>query len=946
MRKGSLVVSIVFLSIFFLVSSPGNAAESDDDVILDLIPTILSHIRKSSDSLQVHLQGATQLYTLDQTVIPATTTRSSNVPLRYTVTSEQQRTRTSSTGTGSNLFQVSSDGTTQIALSAPDGNVKALFTVLGPQGEYLYIALDYTDTETLSIIQTIGSGLIKANISTDDWTAVAPGYVVATLPDDYYTKVQGGKKPVQFDQAGNIFFNGYAVQDGVVDNATSGGVYRIANETVTKLTDDAQTIDFFLVMPSGEIVYQASNSLDSTKLWLWKESVNNIDLTNEAVDSLDQDDSSTIFFKAGEQLIFLRSLDEGGVIRAGFPNTTPWISRGDDGKLYGVQSSGTHLNVYEVLPYSSTVLHDVDAGSQSSFSFNDTPVQMSKGYLYYVAQIDGNDGLGTRDVINVMGLTNGNTVTLLAERRYEIYAWKQDGGGDKLYFTARDKAASSATMVSGVIDTLQLKAGRPESEFLTLTPVASATEEAANVKDIEILSPQVPAADTGYDPLVMQYYVESPYSQGIYFSKYMDQSSVESLLSLTDASNNDVPYIPVWFLQTIHLVPNTGEGGILGSDYSPLSNDVGYTVSTSSNIQDKWHWYLASGTLGYDKHFEFSSGTTCSYAVSPASLFFGASGGSETLTVATTTGCSWDASVNEDWLSITGTNGNQSGSVTIQATQNTSTEPRNAIAAVAGKTINISQNGAEESTCSYEVSPLKVTFPGIGGTKQFTISTQSECSWTVTSALSWLSVSASAGQGSATLSITASTNETDQDRSGSITAAGKSVEVSQETKQEASGVLPDTGVTKCYNGDSQISCPSQGEAFYGQDAQYNPVAQQQSFTDNGDGTVTDNITGLVWAQDDDGEGHTWYEAVEYCDALTLGGFSDWRLPTTNEFINLADFSRYSPPVPPYFYFTTGWYWTSNSVASDDSLAWKIGFNATLDQHHTSKTSYYRIRCVR
>jgi hypothetical protein len=42
--------------------------------------------------------------------------------------------------------------------------------------------------------------------------------------------------------------------------------------------------------------------------------------------------------------------------------------------------------------------------------------------------------------------------------------------------------------------------------------------------------------------------------------------------------------------------------------------------------------------------------------------------------------------------------------------------------------------------------------------------------------------------------------------------------------------LPDTGQTKCYDDDSEITCPNPGEAFYGQDAQYNNIRNQQSYT--------------------------------------------------------------------------------------------------------------------
>ena len=54
----------------------------------------------------------------------------------------------------------------------------------------------------------------------------------------------------------------------------------------------------------------------------------------------------------------------------------------------------------------------------------------------------------------------------------------------------------------------------------------------------------------------------------------------------------------------------------------------------------------------------------------------------------------------------------------------------------------------------------------------------------------------------------------------------------------------DTGQTACYDDNGyEISCPESGDAFYGQDAQFDGI--KASFTDNGDGTVTENVTGLM-----------------------------------------------------------------------------------------------------
>jgi hypothetical protein len=87
--------------------------------------------------------------------------------------------------------------------------------------------------------------------------------------------------------------------------------------------------------------------------------------------------------------------------------------------------------------------------------------------------------------------------------------------------------------------------------------------------------------------------------------------------------------------------------------------------------------------------------------------------------------------------------------------------------------------------------------------------------------------------------------------------------------------------------------PAPGEAYYGQDADYHGNAA--SYTDNGDGTVTDNHTGLTWQQVPPEAFYAWPEAIAYAESLSLAGHDDWRLPTMKELLSLADFTGSSRP---------------------------------------------------
>jgi len=79
--------------------------------------------------------------------------------------------------------------------------------------------------------------------------------------------------------------------------------------------------------------------------------------------------------------------------------------------------------------------------------------------------------------------------------------------------------------------------------------------------------------------------------------------------------------------------------------------------------------------------------------------------------------------------------------------------------------------------------------------------------------------------------------------------------------------IVDTRQTRCYDDKSEMRAPSEGRAFYGQDAQAN--GNQPSYTDNGDGTVSDNATGLMWVKSPSEKLSTFDDAVKNASKCRL-----------------------------------------------------------------------------
>jgi hypothetical protein len=135
------------------------------------------------------------------------------------------------------------------------------------------------------------------------------------------------------------------------------------------------------------------------------------------------------------------------------------------------------------------------------------------------------------------------------------------------------------------------------------------------------------------------------------------------------------------------------------------------------------------------------------------------------------------------------------------------------------------------------------------------------------------------------------------------------------------------------------------------------VAVKSRFVDNGNGTVTDISTGLMWIKNP----HTdlperlkgtlaWQNAIDACKELDFAGKKDWRLPTVEELRSLVDYTRGKGDEPAIdtaiFPDTkTSWYWTSTPCAWSSDNAWCVVFSSGFVSSG-SKDSSGSVRPVR
>jgi len=118
------------------------------------------------------------------------------------------------------------------------------------------------------------------------------------------------------------------------------------------------------------------------------------------------------------------------------------------------------------------------------------------------------------------------------------------------------------------------------------------------------------------------------------------------------------------------------------------------------------------------------------------------------------------------------------------------------------------------------------------------------------------------------------------------------------------------------------------------------------FIENGDGTVTDNFTGLMWLQKSSGEMDL-QNAQTYAKSLSLAGYDDWRLPDMTELAMLCDRNQTNPALNRIVFSSIfpGKYWTASALAGQMDKQWFVDLSKGMSGYESPNSGLY-VPCVR
>lgn len=113
----------------------------------------------------------------------------------------------------------------------------------------------------------------------------------------------------------------------------------------------------------------------------------------------------------------------------------------------------------------------------------------------------------------------------------------------------------------------------------------------------------------------------------------------------------------------------------------------------------------------------------------------------------------------------------------------------------------------------------------------------------------------------------------------------------------------------------------------------------QQFTDNGDGTVTDNKTGLMWTQNANPFGRLdWNSALLRCSSYSIAEHSGWRLPTLYELMSLSEVIK--EKSHPFMNIQSSYYWSGSSPTEGSDFAWRVSVRFASARSFNKSLSYH------
>jgi hypothetical protein len=275
---------------------------------------------------------------------------------------------------------------------------------------------------------------------------------------------------------------------------------------------------------------------------------------------------------------------------------------------------------------------------------------------------------------------------------------------------------------------------------------------------------------------------------------------------------------------------------VTGTPSGSGNGTVNYSAAANPNTAPR----TGTITVGGQTFALTQAAAPCTYALSPTSQSVAAGGGPGSFAVTTPSSCSWTASSNAGWLTVTGVpGGSGNGTVNFSVAVNPNTTQRTGTITVNGQTFTVTQNAAP---CTFAISPGSQTVAASGGTGSFALTAGAGCSWTATDNASWITLTGpTSGSGGATISFSAAANPNSSQRTGTISVGGQSFTVNQTGTSCTYSVAPLSQSMASAGGSGSAAVTSIGGCSWTATAAVPWITVTSGATGSGSGTVNFSV---------------------------------------------------------------------------------------------------------
>ncbi|HUW66626.1 MAG TPA: BACON domain-containing carbohydrate-binding protein [Candidatus Nanoarchaeia archaeon] len=275
---------------------------------------------------------------------------------------------------------------------------------------------------------------------------------------------------------------------------------------------------------------------------------------------------------------------------------------------------------------------------------------------------------------------------------------------------------------------------------------------------------------------------------------------------------------------------------VTSGDSGNGSGTVGYSVDANPEASSR----TGTITIAGETFTVTQDGIACTYSISPTNQSFGNISGSGSVSVTSLGDCSWTATSNYDWITITsGDSGNGSGTVGYSVAANPEASSRTGTITIAGETFTVTQDGI---ACTYSISPTSQSFGDIGGNGSVSVTSPDNCSWTATSNDDWITVtSGDSGNGSGTVDYSVAANPEASSRTGNITIVGEIFTVTQDGIACTYSILPANQSFGNISGSGNVSVTSPGDCSWTATSNDDWITVTSGDSGSGSGTVAYSV---------------------------------------------------------------------------------------------------------